>query len=242
MSVYNHLAKHKHNSDSLLMAYIAVVPKPDKDIMDCANFRPISLLNIDLKILTKILANRIKPLLSKIISPEQVGFMKGREARDNTIKALILIHWARSSKIEGLLLSTDAEKAFDRVSWDYMMASCSHIGLGNNMLNWIGALYQNPQAKIKVNNTLSDPINIHNGTRQGCPLSLLLFIITLEPLIRSINLNTDVQGFQINGKEYKLAAYADDLLFFLTQPHNHTSPFLTFTKYLRHLDTFLIVK
>lgn len=73
MSVYNNLAKHKHSSDSLLLAYIAVVPKPDKDPTDCANFRPISLLNVDLKNFTKILANRMKPLLSKIIGPEQVG-------------------------------------------------------------------------------------------------------------------------------------------------------------------------
>lgn len=88
-----------------------------------------------------------------------------------------------------------------------------------NMLSWITALYRSPQAKIKVNNVLSDPIDIYIGTRQGCPLSPILFIISLEPLIRSINLNNDIRGFIVGKVEYKTAAYADDLLFFITQPH-----------------------
>lgn len=80
----------------------------------------------------------MKSLLSKIIGPEKVGFMPGREAKT------LIIHHANNSKIKGFLLSTDAEKAFDRVSWDYMFSTCSFIGMGSNMLNWIKALYQNP--------------------------------------------------------------------------------------------------
>lgn len=141
--------------------------------------------------------------------------MPGREARDIISKSLNLIYYAQNSKTKGLLLST---QAFDGVSWDYMLATCSHIGLDVNMLSWISALYQNPQTKIKINNTLSDPIEISNGTRQGCPLSPILFI-SLEPLIRSINLNNDIQGFIAGKREYKTAAYPDDLLFFITQPY-----------------------
>lgn len=97
-----------------------------------------------------------------------------------------------------------------------MMATCSHIGLGGDMLNWIKALHQNPQAKIKINNIFSDPIKIHNGTRQGCPLSPLLFILLLEPLIRTINLTPEINGFTIHKREYKIAAFADNLPFFIT--------------------------
>lgn len=214
------------------MAHIAVIPKPNKDHKECASYRPISLLNIDLKLLAKILANRLKPLLSKIIGPEKVGFMPGREARDNTTKALNLIHFSRNSETKGLLLSTDAEKAFNRVSWDYIMTTCSHIGLNESMLSWTSALYRNPQAKIKVNNILSDPIKIHNGTRQGCPLSPFLFIISLEPLIRTINLSEDIRGFRVGGREYKIAAYADDLLLFLTHPH------ISIPNLEKHFETF----
>lgn len=72
---------------------------------------------------------RLCKYLLDIIGLEQVGFMPGREARDNK---------------EGLLLSTDAEKTFDSVAWDFMLSVCTHIGLKTNMLTWISALYQNP--------------------------------------------------------------------------------------------------
>lgn len=92
------------------MAYITIIRKPDKDHTNCANFRPIYFLNVDLKILAKILANMMKPLLSKIIGPEQVGFIPGREASENITKTFNLIHHTINAKIKGLLLSRHAEK------------------------------------------------------------------------------------------------------------------------------------
>lgn len=80
--------------------------------------------------------------------------MQGREARDNVTKALNLIHRAHSDGFEGMLLSTDAEKALDRVSWDYMHATCNHIGLKPHMLSCISTIYHNPTARIKVNGAL----------------------------------------------------------------------------------------
>lgn len=215
----NSLSTPRQIPTDFLAAHITVIHKTGKDPTECPNYRPISLLNLDLKILTKILANRLQPLLSHLIGHDQVGFMQGREARDNIMKALLLTHAAHSQGIEGLLLSTDAEKAFDRVSWDYMLGVCRHVGLGSHMLTWITALYQNPSARIKVNGTLSDKVMISNGTRQGCPLSPLLFILSLEPFIRKVNRNESISGFKVDDKIYKIAAYADDLLFFLTKPH-----------------------
>lgn len=65
----------------------------------------------------------------------------------------------------------------------------------------------------------SERVLITNGTRQGCPLSPLLFILSLEPFIRTINADTSISGFKVLDREFKVAAYADDLLFFLTNPH-----------------------
>lgn len=123
-----------------LRAYVMVLPKPKKDPLDCSNYRPISLLNLDLKLFTKVLANRLRPLLHLLIGQEQVGFMPGREARDNMTKALNLIHRAHSDGFEGMLLSTDAEKVFDRVSWDFLHATREHIGLQSHMLSCISTL------------------------------------------------------------------------------------------------------
>lgn len=215
----NSLSSPRQVPTDFLSAHITVIHKNGKDPAECPSYSPISLLNLDLKLLSKILANRLKPLLSSLIGPDQVGFMPGREARDNIIKALLLTHAAHSRGIEGLLLSMDAEKAFDRISWDYMLAVCRHVGLGTHMMAWITALYQNPFARIKLNGVLSDRVQIANGTRQGCPLSPLLFILSLEPFIRKVNKNQSISGFEIANRTYKTAAYADDLLFFLTKPH-----------------------
>lgn len=215
----NSMSDSKETPPELLSAFITVIPKEGKDPHECASYRPISLLNIDVKIFAKILANRLKPILHKLIGPEQAGFMPGREAKDNVIKSLLLINKIKTSDTEGLLLSTDAEKAFDRVAWDYMLATCKHVGLGTKMLAWISALYQKPSARLKINDTLSERVHIANGTRQGCPLSPLLFILSLEPFIRQTNLNPSVKGWLVGDREFKIAAYADDLLFFVSGPH-----------------------
>lgn len=76
--------------------------------------------------------------------------MLGRESRDNVTKALNFIYAARTRKIQGLLLSTDAEKAFDWVAWDYMLGTCRFIGLGTRMMTWISSLYKNPSAELRL--------------------------------------------------------------------------------------------
>lgn len=109
----NSMSQPREVTPGYLSAFITVLPESGKDPSKCASYRPISLLNLDVKIFAKILANRLRPHLQKLIGPEQVGFMPGREAKDNVIKSLLLIHLANSSDIEGFLLSTYAEKAFD---------------------------------------------------------------------------------------------------------------------------------
>lgn len=123
------------------MAHITVISKLRKDPSVCFSYRPISLLNLNIKLLSKIIAMRLCRHLPDIIGLEQVGFMPGREAHDNVIKAINLIHTLKGHTDKGLLLSTDAEKAFYRVAWDFMFAVCRHTGLQPNMLAWILALY-----------------------------------------------------------------------------------------------------
>lgn len=203
----------------MLEAHITVIPKTDRDPTQAANYRPISLLNVDIKIFSKILANRLLPLLPSIVSHDQVGFLPGREARDNTLKAINLHHHITTSKQKGFFLSLDAEKVFDRVAWDYMAAVLQALGMKQHMLSLVMSLYAKPMARIRVNNTLWSAFSIHIGTRQGCPLSPILFLLTLEPLLCSIGQNPNIQGIRTNQREHKLAAYADDILLFLTSPH-----------------------
>lgn len=116
--------------------------------------------------------------------PDHVGFIQTQEARDNNIRTLNVIEKARRSRIPLLLLSTDAEKAFDRVDWVFLQETLHSVGMLKSILDWISDLFTNPTTTVRVNGLDSDMFAISNGTRQGCPLSPLLFVLSLEPLLR----------------------------------------------------------
>lgn len=122
--------------------------KCSKDSSLVTNYHPISLLNIDVKLYAKILANRLHPFLSTLVSLDQVGFIPGCEARNITGKALNIHHWLTSQNRRGFFLSLDAEKAFDRAAWDYLEATLRATGLLPQMCGSIMALYSIPQAKV----------------------------------------------------------------------------------------------
>lgn len=162
-----------------LLAHISVIPKEDKDPTSCGSYRPISLLNLDLKLFKKILANRIQHHLPNLVHLDQVGFVPTREARDNATKVLNLLHVANKSPNQCMFLSNDAEKAFDRVNWGFMLLVLYDAGFGTNMLQWISTIYSHSSAQVRDNGVLSEPFKITNGTRQGCPLSPLLLALSL---------------------------------------------------------------
>lgn len=139
VELYNRLGVWKSFHCSTLSAQISVIPKEGKDPSQCGSYRPISLLNVDLKMFTKILATRLQQHLPLLVHLDQVGFVPTREARDNTTKVLNLLHVAGQSKGPSIFLGSDAEKAFDRVSWGFMFAALKQVGLGGKMLNWIAA-------------------------------------------------------------------------------------------------------
>lgn len=117
-----------------LRAHISLIPKESKDPSACGSYRPISLLNLDLKLFTKILANRLTQFMPDLIHLDQVGFIPAREARDNTTKVLNLIHIATKTKVPCVF------RAFDHVNWDFMTSVLKHIGLGHKMLQWIHSI------------------------------------------------------------------------------------------------------
>lgn len=95
-----------------------------------------------------------------------------------------------------------------------MTATLQAMGFPAHLLQ----LYSSPTARIRVNGHLPSAFSVSNGTHQGCPLSLLLFALTVEPLLRKLRANPDIKGIDIQNKHYKVAAYADDILLFLSDP------------------------
>uniref|UniRef100_A0A803J6H5 Reverse transcriptase domain-containing protein n=1 Tax=Xenopus tropicalis TaxID=8364 RepID=A0A803J6H5_XENTR len=184
----------------------------------CANYRPIALLNTDLKLFSKILANRLAPILTKMINADQVGFILGRQAGDNTRRTINLIDVLNRQKKQALILSLDAEKAFDRLDWSYLFALLQHLNLRGPYLQALYALYSTPTTTLKLPGHSNTPIRIHNGTRQGCPLSPLLYALSIEPLAANIRNHPDIKGVEMGTDHYKIALFADDVLLTLTNP------------------------
>lgn len=199
----------------LNIALISLIPKKGKDHSNCANYRPISLLNTDIKMYARILALRLQRYINKLVHPDQTGFMPGRLASDNIRRLLHVIHEARDCPTPAAVLSLDAEKAFDRLEWDYLWSVLEVFGLGTNFINMIKVLYRNPTASVITNGLHSSPFNLGRGTRQGCPLSPMLFALSLEPLAQLIR-QEDICSFSVKSHKQCISLYADDILLFIS--------------------------
>lgn len=105
------------------------------------------------------------------------------------------------------------------MDWTFLTETLHSIGLAQRMMHWVQAIYSCPSTQVKVNGHLSRPFEITNSTCQGCPLSPLIFILTLEPFLQTIQNNPDISGLHLdNTLSPKIAAFADDLLFFISNP------------------------
>ena len=151
---------------SLNTAVITLLLKPGKTSTLCGSYRPISLLNNDLKILCKVLARRLEVLLPEIVHPDQNGFVQGRQGFHN-IRRVLNIVFNKSTCVDTAILSLDAEKAFDRVEWLYLFEVLQRFGIGGKFLSWIRLLYADPQAVVLTNGLLSAPFQIASRNKTG---------------------------------------------------------------------------
>lgn len=177
-------------------SWISLIPKEGKEKLDCGSYRPISVLNQDYNIFTHILAKRIENILPQIISLDQTGFIQHRQAQDSIRRTLHIIEEINENKLTAVLLSLDAEKAFDRVNWEFLFQSLHKFGFHQVFIKIIKALYSNPKARIKINGAVSNSFSLERGTRQGCPLSPLLFAIFIESLSQGITQNNNITGIK----------------------------------------------
>lgn len=204
---------------TLTQATVTVLHKKGKDELNVGSYRPISLLNIDYKIYAKILACRLNPLMTSLIHCDQTGFITNRSSTSNLRRLFDILYTDRKRHDDLAILTLDAEKAFDQIEWGYLFEVLKRYNLGDRFINWIKLLYTNPKAQIHTNQNLSDSFQLFRGTRQGCPLSALIFALAIEPLAQSIRLDPQIHGYQTKTTTNKISLYADDILLYVTKPH-----------------------
>lgn len=165
---------------SLNSIFIALIPK-EENISTPDKFRPIS----D-KVISKVIANRLKPLLPLLISPEQAGYVEGRKILDGIILTHEIIHSLKHSKQAGMILKIDLSKAFDKLSWSYIQEMLTTFGFSPTWTRWILSLISSNFFSILINGIPSHPFSPSRGIRQGDPLSPFLFVLMAEGLGRHV--------------------------------------------------------
>ena len=144
------------------------------------NWRLISLLNTDYKILTHVLANRLKSVIGKLIHTDQNGYIKGRNIAYNIRLIQDVINYVENDNIEGAIIFLDFQKAFDTVNHNFLLSVLTKFNFGHSFIQWVQTSYTKSESCLSNNGWTSKPFEVQRGIRQGCPLSALLFLLVVE--------------------------------------------------------------
>lgn len=189
---------------------ITCLPKGDKPKQYLKNWRPITLLNVVYKLASGCIAERLKTVLSKLISNDQTGFISGRYIGENTRLIYDIMNYTEENNIPGLLLIIDFEKAFDTISWEFIKKVFDFFNFGESIKKWIAVFYNDISSAIIQSGHLSEFFQIYRGCRQGDPLSPYVFLLCAEILSLLLKKDKDVRGINIGDIEYRLSQFADD--------------------------------
>jgi hypothetical protein len=219
MKLFEDFFKGKLDIKRLNYGVVTLIPKVDKAI-DMKNFRPICLLNVCYKMITKVLNNRLSNCITKVISDNQFGFIKGRYILDGVVALHEIIHEVKKKKQDGIILKIDFEKAYDKVNWHFLYKMLEIKGFGEKWGDWVMKTVSGGKVVVRTNNLTGPFFSTHKGVRQGDPLSPLLFNIVADGLSCMIKRTQEV-GLLVDLVPHIIEngcaclQYADDTIFLL---------------------------
>lgn len=189
---------------------ISLIPKKGKDKRVLGNWRPITLLNVDYKILAKAISTRLTTIIPNIVHNNQTGFVPGRFIGCNIRNLSDAISYFQGSEEGGLIASLDYAKAFDTLDRNFLFKALKSFNFGDKFISWVKLLYNGAQGCVVNNGFSSGWLSVDSGLRQGCPASPFFFILAAEKLSHAIRMNPNIRGLAIGDREYKISQYADD--------------------------------
>lgn len=200
-------------------SFIALIPKLANPSLP-SDFRPISLMNALVKLLTKVMANRLKPLMDDLVSQHQSAFIKNRQISDGILITSEMVALLRKQQTKGLIFKIDFEKAFDRVKWDFVFDVFAAMNFGSRWITWIKNIFQSSRISVLVNGAPTGEFHPSRGLRQGDPLSPLIFNLVGESLSSLINIGVKkniFSGIYLKGgiDNFTHLQYADDVILFI---------------------------
>ena len=184
-------------SPSQKQAVITLLEKKDKDKRLIKNWRPIRLLNVDTKIISKVLATRLKRAISFLVTSDQTAHIPGRFICESVRLISFILDYTDAAQLEGYIFAADMEKAFDSVDHNFIIAALEPYGFGPNFVQWVKTLLYDQKSCVMNNGHSTGYFNLERGTRQGDPISSFLFPLTKEVLFIMVRSNVNIQGLSI---------------------------------------------
>nr|CAN64368.1 hypothetical protein VITISV_040345 [Vitis vinifera] len=196
VELFKEFYDQKSFAKSLNSTFLVIIPKKG-GAEDLGEFQPISLLRGLYKLMAKVLANRLKMVLDKVVSADQNAFVRGRQILDASLIANEVVDYWQKRKEKGLVCKLDIEKAYDSINWSFLMKVLKKMGFGSRWMEWMWWCFSTAKFSVLTNEVPEGFFSSSKGLRQGDPISPYLFILGMEVL--SALIRRAVQGNFISG-------------------------------------------